>query len=1447
MMRRTLLIAAWALALVCLLLAGAFAFAQTSFGQRLIAQQISRALSDAETSVQLVGLQGLIPFDVRLEQLSLADTKGVWLDVEDLRIAASPRALLRARLEVDELSAGRVALHRLPAEDDPGDAGLLPELPSSLPPVIIRSLAVDHLAVGAAVLGEDAVFGLSGRLGTGDAGRVVNATLDLQRQDEDTARASLQARLHMADRTLALHLQATETGGLLAALTGRAGAGDFTLELAGEGPLDGWKGDLRAEAAGLARAEARIGFALSDTTRVRVEGVLEPARGSLPAPAEAFVGERLELGLSAVQTGPGRLEIEDLRATTALGALTGSGRLDLEAERLAAQASLEISDLAALAGSRLPVPVAGSLHLSANMDGQILRPRGRLQFAVTELVAGEVRAPKVRAKLDLTMLEPWDEPGATIRVVAEGDAQEIRLPPEIALPPQDLVWQTELNAPVDRAGTVALERLVVSADHLRVAAQGTLDATTLGGEAQVTLALDTLHPFAEAYGIPLAGAAEFDANLELGAGAELIGIDLYGGARGLTGLPEALGTLVGPAPNVEANAIVVPGDALDVTHLRVKGSGVTLDGRLDLELPEQTLDGAFTLDLPNLAALSPLLGIEVDGPLTADVRLRGGIARPAIELAAQSRGLLVAGEHIDALAFSGKGEGTPEAADGMLRLAVTAREVEAQLASGFELRSPALRLTDIALSAPRTRVDGALSIDLQRQLVEGQLTGRIEELRALAGLFPFRPAGALDLEARASAENGTQNVALALEGKDIAGDFGRLGRFDVQATVSDVLRVPRIAADLRLNAFAQGEVSLSEGTLRAKGTAQALSVIVAATGETYVPYDLDGHLEVALEEPIQVRLQELSGQIAEQPLSIGRPATLTLAAGTIAMDDLSLRLADGRLAGGFALGPQQVAAEASLERLPLAILAPFGAPDLRGRLDGRLSVQGPADNPTGSIRLKATELALAAAPFADVPPATLSLTGALEAGRLRLDLRGDGVAERPIRATAELPLVIDLAAGAFEVPGEGQVAGSLNAELALARLADILALDDQRLEGPIVADLTLGGTVAEPAINGTVRIQDGLYENGTTGAVLRDMNLLVTADRRTVAVEQFSASDGSQGRLAGEGTVQLDPAADYPVDLRVRLQQARLVARDDVVATASSDLALDGTVNAPTLNGASTVNRAAISIPERVGPSIAVIPVEEIGRNAPSQPTPDDGANAASEVTVRLDLTVAMPNQVFVRGRGLDSEWEGQLRVAGTSATPRISGTLRVRRGSFELLGRRFELRQGVIEFEGQSPPNPELRVEAVTRADEITAVARITGEATAPEFRLDSEPSLPEDEVLARLLFNRSTSALGPADAVRLAAAVNTLRGGGLDLLGRARQTLGLDTLDVSGEGLADGQVRAGKYLNDRVFVEVGKGAAADSEDVSVEVEILPNLSLDADTNARSQTGIGLKWRFDY
>ena len=97
MLRRIGLLLLWAVALLGLAIAATFAFAQTGPGKRLIAEQIGRALTSADTTVRLEGLQGLVPFDMRLQRLRMADTEGPWLELDDARFSWSPAALLRGR------------------------------------------------------------------------------------------------------------------------------------------------------------------------------------------------------------------------------------------------------------------------------------------------------------------------------------------------------------------------------------------------------------------------------------------------------------------------------------------------------------------------------------------------------------------------------------------------------------------------------------------------------------------------------------------------------------------------------------------------------------------------------------------------------------------------------------------------------------------------------------------------------------------------------------------------------------------------------------------------------------------------------------------------------------------------------------------------------------------------------------------------------------------------------------------------------------------------------------------------------------------------------------------------------------------------------------------------------------------------------------------------------
>ena len=99
-----------------------------------------------------------------------------------------------------------------------------------------------------------------------------------------------------------------------------------------------------------------------------------------------------------------------------------------------------------------------------------------------------------------------------------------------------------------------------------------------------------------------------------------------------------------------------------------------------------------------------------------------------------------------------------------------------------------------------------------------------------------------------------------------------------------------------------------------------------------------------------------------------------------------------------------------------------------------------------------------------------------------------------------------------------------------------------------------------------------------------------------------------------------------------------------------------------------------------------------------------------------------------------------------------------------------------------------------------------MTGPATDPSFTFSSNPALPQDEVLARLIFNQGTSNLSPLQIAQLAEAAASLAGvgGSTGRLENLRSQIGVDDIDI--KTTADGQtaVGVGKYLNDRTYLGV-------------------------------------------
>jgi translocation and assembly module TamB len=265
--------------------------------------------------------------------------------------------------------------------------------------------------------------------------------------------------------------------------------------------------------------------------------------------------------------------------------------------------------------------------------------------------------------------------------------------------------------------------------------------------------------------------------------------------------------------------------------------------------------------------------------------------------------------------------------------------------------------------------------------------------------------------------------------------------------------------------------------------------------------------------------------------------------------------------------------------------------------------------------------------------------------------------------------------------------------------------------------------------------------------------------------------------------------------------------------------------------------------------------VREVGTlpNGRGRPRPQPAAAPApSGPPLNLDVRIRAPRGVFIRGRGAEVELGGDVTVGGTVAAPLPSGGLTVRRGTLDILARRLTFRRGTITFaSGTLIPQLDLQAQSTVNQTEVSVFIR--GTPAAPEVTFSSVPELPQDEVLAQLLFGKATSRLSPFELAQIAAAVAELTGvggGGPGVLDKLRSALGLDRLGVgSSTGTSNSPtVEAGRYVAPGVYLGVRQGTTGGQTGVGVQVEITPRLKLEGET-ATGPAGdrLGFSYELEY
>ncbi|WP_026091335.1 translocation/assembly module TamB domain-containing protein [Blastomonas sp. AAP53] len=1156
-------------------------------------------------------------------------------------------------------------------------------------------------------------------------------------------------------------------GGAIAALSGLRQ--DFAASIKGRGDWDFWQGRLSAR---LGQAELTSLGIDQREGQVRIRGYVRP---------QPLIGNSLgrALGPAIGVVARGTLDARVLSGVAALGGQAGTvsaqGAVDLGANRFD-----DVQILTALTRPELLAPglEARNLRGSVALDGTFADLTAPYRLSADRLAMAGVSADALLAEGTVT------RSGKDFAIPVKVSAARIVT---------GNAYGDRLASGLRGEGLVRMRDGVLSSEPIRLVSNSLVALVQLSGSAARGRYLAVADVRLPAFGVDNVGEADVDANVRLAFGGGT-GWDLLGDVRVLMRrvVNQTVVTLIGPSPRFSSQfsfgagqPLVLRDASLAAQKLALIGGGrVEPDGRIVLRASGRHRDyGPLDVSADSIRGDTRAV-LTLDDPLPAlgvrDLQLALGTVPDGFSVDVSGQSAL------------GPIEGATQ---------IFAREAGRTLIQIERFTvSRALFAGDIY--ATSGGIEGALNVS------GGGITGDVtldprpggQGVKALLNLANARFDGQVPI----SINRGSAEIdALMAEGRNTI-----TGSVRAQGIGRGPLFIGQLAANASL-VNGEGRVTASIAGRRGSNFDLQTSAQISSSAVT-----LAGN-----------------GQYGNRRLRLVRPAKLTkLDDGGWRLAPAVLRVGRGRIGAQGRMGGGLTDISAQFNTVPLALFdiavreLGFG-----GNASGTLSYrQADGGVPTGKASVKLDNLTRTGLIVSSRPvdiAANLALTSDALAVRAVI-AEADKTVGRAQARISGLPQGFNL----FGRLQRGALAGQLRFNGPADSLWRLLGVEAFDVTGQVGLAANLTGSLLDPQINGQLATRTARLESTLSGTIITDIAARGQFNGSRLTLTSFTGKAGSNGSLTGSGYVDYgglfaSPSRGVAVEIRAAAKNAQLVNRDDFGATITGPLTISSNGTSGTLGGDVVLNRGRFRLGQfNAAEALPVINVREINRRADEAPRRERPAIWQYNVKARA------PNQFTVTGLGINSEWGANITLTGTVDAPRITGQADLIRGEYEFAGRDFDLERGRINFRGETPPNPSLDIAASANLTDLNATINVRGTGLAPEISFTSTPALPEDELLARLLFGSSITDISAPEAVQLAAALASLRGGsGLDPINVLRGAIGLDRLRIVEGNQTLGQgtsIAAGKYITRSTYVEIvtdGRGYSA----TQIEFQITRWLSL--------------------
>lgn len=760
-------------------------------------------------------------------------------------------------------------------------------------------------------------------------------------------------------------------------------------------------------------------------------------------------------------------------------------------------------------------------------------------------------------------------------------------------------------------------------------------------------------------------------------------------------------------------------------------------------------------------------------------------------------------------------------------------------------------LKDFTVKGHNLSGKGNLSFDNKGQGAIGEFTVNSNNIYELKNFFPLLEKGQMDIKVGyKKTDTGKEQLDILGKAQHLSTSIANCDFIDFSLSFKDLENLILNHADIKLRSLVSNYGTFKSFIFQAKEATKGIDFSTQL--ESIAPYliNLKAHGQVAgnyLQKSeigtanLEI-ISNISGTIGK--IKIATPEAIQVSLGqdfSIAVPNLIGN--DGKLNIDLKGNSSKVNGTLKVEKFPLAIV-PNLLPAVfdQSLISGSVSLSGSSQSPLLDSKLEIYNTNLGAKGGI---PAILTLSSHVENNKLSLNTKIEQ--EKRELASFNLRVPCNFLLSPFEFSILKQ--GNLNANLTTNREINILSLIPlpvgHKLQGHLDGEIKASGNIESLIVNGGMTLTKGEYKYQEYGVKLKDISGKIVARNNNISILKFTASDNYSNSLEATGDLFLKK--DLPFKLYVNTKKFSLINSPYLQGEMAGNLSIIGNNKKALAKGNFDLGPMEIKVPEHFSDDIPAI---NVVRTINSGKIIYETENKQPPYVLELDVGLNAKQQVYVRGRGVNTLLAGNLRITGNASNPNIFGELRSVRGRYQEFGKFLTVKEGILTFSGPISPSPYLNIVGATVVGDTEIRLVLGGSIFKPDIRIESTPPLSQQDALSLLLFGKNPDSISPSQAIGLANGMRKLSGygGGFDPVGLGRKILGVDDISIKEDDNTESSyVGVGKYLTDKVYVEIDQGNEVFGTKTKIEVELTPKISLEAITGEKGNSSFGINWRVNY